>query len=187
MKLRTQSNGVVLTERAFRAALSNVSLPKVLTQPDVEPLGYDIIQPADRPTTTEYQVVTEGEPVEVDGVWTQTWVVSDRFSTPEELEAYEAEKVLDSLLSADYVGFWKAFIRSATYAGIKEAAKTSLEANVTATELISLLGDAKTDHVDPEALQVGIWEVAGQLPEEANAELRVLMDTYGMNNYSLAA
>ena len=183
MKLRTQSNGAALTEREFRAVLRNVSLPKVLTQSDVEPLGYDIIQPTTPPAVTEYQLAVEGEPEEVDGVWTQTWVISDRFSTQEELDAYEAEKVAESLLFADYVGFWKALIRSATYAGIKEAAKTDLATNVTATELISLLGDAKAGNVDPEALQAGIWEVGASLPD--TTELRGLMDAHGLNNYTL--
>ena len=186
MELRNKETGAILQEYEFRKGLPNVSLPVVLTQGDVEPFGYDLIQPTNPPTVdTSTQYIEYSDPVEVDGVWYQGWEVVN--FTEEQIASREQQRVSQTFLTANYVGFWKEFIRSQVYAGIKDAAKVSLEANVTATELISLLGDAKTAHVDPEALQVGIWEVCAQLPEEANAELRALMDKYGMNNYTLAA
>lgn len=58
----------------------NVSLPQELTEDIIRSLGYEIVTMVARPVG---DVVTEGQPEIVDGVYTQTWEV--RGYSPEEL------------------------------------------------------------------------------------------------------
>ena len=176
--------GKVVNEVQFRILHKNVSFPQELQSDTVEPFGYVIVQPTEKPQQTEYTKVSLGEPELVDGVWKETWVVKDRFSTPEELQNYEEKKVLKRMMSANYKQFWKSLIRSNVYSVLKENAKVDLAANVLATELISIFSDAKLGEVDVEALQTGIWETFAILTPELAEELRTLMDGNGMTDYT---
>ena len=81
-----------LTEGAIKLRFSNTSFPTnfVAALPD----GYMRVQPSSRPSVDEMKVVAEGTPALIDGVWTQTWVQSDKY-TAEELAAYNAKKDVD--------------------------------------------------------------------------------------------
>ena len=184
MDLVNIETGKVINEVEFRILYKNVSFPQELLPDTVEPFGYIIAQETEKPEQTEYTIVSPGQPELIDGVWYGTWVVKDRFDTPEKLQNYEKKKIRKRMLCADYKQFWKSLIRSNTYTTLKENAKVDLTANVLVTELISLLGDAKMGEVDIEALQAGIWEVFSALPSELAEELRGIMDVNGMTDYT---
>ncbi len=57
---------------------------------DALPDGWVKVEEADRPTVGENQVAYEGQPEEVDGVMTQSWVVRDM--TQEEIDRRDAPK-----------------------------------------------------------------------------------------------
>jgi len=76
-------------------------------------------------------------------------------------ELAEREELFKARL--DYSGFWRAFVRSNSYAALKNAAKVDLAANVLATELISVFSDAKTGNLDQDSMQVGIGEALAAL------------------------
>ena len=81
-----------LTEGAIKLRFPNTSFPTdfVAALPD----GYMRVQPSSQPSEDDVKVVAEGTPALVDGVWTQTWVQSDKY-TAEELVAYNAKKEAD--------------------------------------------------------------------------------------------
>ena len=99
VKLETNE---VLNEVEFRTLYKNVSFPLKLLPDTVEPFGYVIAQETEKPEQTEYTKVSPGQPELIDGVWYTTWVVKDRFNTPEELQSYEEKKVRNRMLSANY-------------------------------------------------------------------------------------
>lgn len=191
MELRNRTTGEVLSESSFRATYSNVSFPKVLKVDTVDPFGWDIVLPGQPPTPGAYETVVRQGVEEVNGTWRTKYVVVPMFvddengTAAEKITAYEQGQALRRMKGADYLGFWQALIRSTVYATIKADAKLDLTANVLATELISLLGDAKAGNVDIEALQAGIWEIVATLSPELVTELDGLMDTYGMTDYTL--
>lgn len=191
MELRNQETGDIISDVAFRQLYPGSSFPKVITESIYNDFGYDVVFNGAQPTLTEYQIAARDGVELIEGKWFTKFIVLDRFvddedsTAAEKIAAYEEAKVLSRMKSADYVGFWQALIRSTVYATFKETAKTDLIANVLATELISLLGDAKANHVDVEALQVGIWEVVATLTPELVTELDGLMDAYGMGDYTL--
>lgn len=83
------------TLRQIRQAHPNVSLPRNPTDAHLNPLGYAVLHPTERP---EGDVVTEGAPEQhSDGTWHQTWEV--RGYTPDEaaeaLNQAKAEKVAE--------------------------------------------------------------------------------------------
>ena len=55
------------------------------------PDGYVRVQPAGQPAEDALKVITQGQPVLVDGVWTQTWTQVDKY-TAEEIAAQNAVK-----------------------------------------------------------------------------------------------
>lgn len=119
-------------------------------------------------------------PVLIDGKVYKTEVVD---LTSEEITAnalYEMDRIARGI---DYTGFWKQLVRSEAYGTLKAAAKVSLEANVLATELISVFSDAKSDNLDAEVMQVSITEVfsATVLTDEQKTALTGLLDTYNFN------
>jgi len=191
MELRNQETGELISDAAFRQLYPYTSFPKVITESIYGDFGYDVVLNGPQPITTEYQRVQRDGVELIDGHWFTKFIVVDRFvddensTAAEKIASYEEQKVLSRMRTADYVGFWQALIRSSVYATLKESAKLDLAANVLATELISLLGDAKAGHVDIEALQAGIWNVAAVLTVELTQELEGLMDSYGMSDYTL--
>ena len=191
MELRNQETGEIISDVAFRRLHPNTSFPRVISAETYSGFGYDVVLNGPQPTPTEYQRVQRDGIELIEGQWFTKFIVVDRFVDDEEstaaekIEAYEAQKAINSMKEADYVGFWQALIRSTVYATLKANAKLDLAANVLATELISLLGDAKTGHLDHEALQQGIWETVAVLTPELVTELEGLMTTYRLDAYSL--
>lgn len=74
----------------------------------------------------------------------------------------------------DYQAFWDFLIESSVYASIREQSFTSLPLNTLATELIALLGDAKSGRANAPAIQRGISAVlsAGSFTPDQLAEFR---------------
>jgi hypothetical protein len=56
----------------------------------------------------------------------------------------------------DYWAFWEALVGSSVYGAIREQASTSLPMTVCATELIALLGDAKSGRPNQPAIQASM-------------------------------
>lgn len=87
-------NGVVaeypLTEQQVRDRFPSTSFPSDFA--GNLPTGYARVQPASAPTASETTVVSEATPALVDGVWTQSWSVADKY-TAEELAAYNQLQV----------------------------------------------------------------------------------------------
>jgi hypothetical protein len=81
-----------LSETQVRKRFPNVSFPTNFSS--ALPEGYARVQPSSQPVEDELKVITEGTPALMDGVWTQTWVQSDKY-TAEELVAYNAKKETD--------------------------------------------------------------------------------------------
>ena len=72
----------------MRRANPETSFPKDMTNFDTTPWYCYPVQDTTPPETDYTENLTMGEPVLVDGVWTQTWVVTP--ATPEEITEREA-------------------------------------------------------------------------------------------------
>jgi hypothetical protein len=95
MFARIENNQVAeypLTDRQIKMRFPNVSFPSNFTS--ALPDGYERVQPSSQPAEDELKVITEGTPALMDGVWTQVWVQSDKY-TAEELVAFNAKKDVD--------------------------------------------------------------------------------------------
>lgn len=78
--IQLETSQYPFTLKGVRQQNPNVSIPPAPTEEQLLQLGYAVVTPQPAP---EGDVVTEGPPVSVDGVWTQTWEV--RAYTPEEV------------------------------------------------------------------------------------------------------
>jgi hypothetical protein len=92
MFARIENNQVAeypVTEFDIRARFPDTSFTTEFSSglPD----GYVRVQPAGQPAEDALKVITQGQPVLVDGVWTQTWTQVDKY-TAEELAAQNAVK-----------------------------------------------------------------------------------------------
>jgi hypothetical protein len=85
MEIRIQETGAVVSEHEFRAMHPNTSFPAVLTLDIVNEFGGDPVMEGARPTPGEFQDVTLGEVVQVNGNWMRTYVTRDW--TAEEIDA----------------------------------------------------------------------------------------------------
>lgn len=86
-----------VTEFDIRARFPNTSFTTDFSSglPD----GYVRVQPAGQPAEDALKVITQGQPVLVDGVWTQVWTQTDKY-TAEELAAREASKTQEQTQTA---------------------------------------------------------------------------------------
>lgn len=75
------------------------------------------VRPVDRPAVTSAQRVDEGDPAQVDGVWTQVWIVRD--ATAEEIAADQAA-LFRSVVNKTQSRL-DAFARTRSYDGIQSA------------------------------------------------------------------
>jgi hypothetical protein len=78
-----------VTEFDIRARFPNTSFTTDFSSG--LPEGYVRVQPAGQPAEDALKVITQGQPVLVNGVWTQTWTQVDKY-TAEELAAQNAVK-----------------------------------------------------------------------------------------------
>ncbi len=95
MFARIENNQVAeypLTDKQIRARFLNVSFPSNFAS--ALPDGYVRVQPSSQPAEDELKVIAEGAPALMDGVWTQVWVQSDKY-TADELVAFNAKKEED--------------------------------------------------------------------------------------------
>lgn len=92
MYINTETLDYPLTLRQVRQAVPNVSLPKEPDDVTLNALGFATVQPTERPTG---DVVTEGKPELVEGVWRQTWEV--RSYTADEIEQQRLASIPQSI------------------------------------------------------------------------------------------
>ena len=165
----------------LRKEFPTTSFPSPLTQEDLVSTGYVIVKetkPDVNYDETLYDLVSNAE--FINDEWIEMWYT----------EAVSAEettrRVEEKYLTMDYRGFWKAFVRSNSYAALKAAAASDLSANVLATELISVFSDAKSNNLDIESMQVGIGEALAALSAvdpALEAETEALLTAHGMDAY----
>ncbi len=91
MFARIENNQVAeypVTEFDIRARFPDTSFTTEFSSglPD----GYVRVQPAGQPAEDALKVITQGQPALVDGVWTQVWTQTDKY-TAEELAAQQAD------------------------------------------------------------------------------------------------
>ena len=155
------------------------SFPKIITDDMAAAFNCLPVTPAE-PYVEDYTKNYERSAVEIGGVREEQWITTD--ATPEQI----TEREVGRLEGLDYAGFWKEFIRSSSYAALKNAATTDLAANVLATELISVFSDAKTGNLDSEAMAAGINEAVGALgliDPALVVETEAILTTYGLESY----
>mgnify|MGYP003627825845 CR=1 FL=1 len=82
----TNGTPEIYTIGQLRRDNSNTSFPKVIS--DVTLASYDVfpLSPTEQPSHDYTKSVVEGTPVQVNGVWTQVWSVSDASS--EKIQIY---------------------------------------------------------------------------------------------------
>lgn len=110
MWLNPTTQAVYRTFQELRAAWPNTSLPSRLSDAALNTFGLATIQPAPLPEfDPTIQAVEEGAPREVNGRWTQQWIV--RELTAEEFKARVPQEVtaLQGLLAIDAAGLASAY------------------------------------------------------------------------------
>lgn len=86
-----------VTSARIRHDNKNVSFPADMSNIDVSSFGFAPFKHADRPDyDPEYQNCDEVSPVLSDGVYVQTWQISEKY-TAEERATYDAQKEADRL------------------------------------------------------------------------------------------
>lgn len=190
MSLLYSYQGLMPQSLPFRITLSNGftrTNPDTFTDAELADAGYTgPFTPPAYDTATQRLSWVSGEYVIVelfvDELDEEGQVVKTAAQVQEEYLTAQGYLAMET---ASYVGFWRDLIRSAIYAEIKDGAKLDLTENVLATELISLLGDAKAGYVDVEALQQGIWDIAAILSPESYSGLETMLTEYGLYAYTL--
>lgn len=110
----------------IRQAFAKVSLPALITDQVLAELGLRAVQLMTVPAVDHTQTVTEGAPAEVDGVWTQAWVVTPA-TAQEVAERTQAQQALvraerNARLSAcDWTQLADAAVNSAAWAVYRQA------------------------------------------------------------------
>jgi Phage tail assembly chaperone protein len=92
MFARVENNQVVeypLSQFDIKKRFPNISFPSDFSS--ALPPTYVRVQPSSQPLVDELKIVSEGTPTIFDGVWTQVWVETDKY-TDEELASYNAKK-----------------------------------------------------------------------------------------------
>lgn len=107
-----------LKDKAYPKTLGDVRAENPLCSFAAEPseeivasLGYRVVQPTPKPTLTIAQKAVEGQPVLVNGLWTQVWSVADLSSDEQEaqLSVYKADyaRQVDALRDAAFEAGFK--------------------------------------------------------------------------------
>ena len=89
VKVNPDGGAVMYSPTDLRLANPETSFPAVLTDECLAEWDVYPCQPTEPPVVDYTQNLTMGEPALIDGVWTQTWVVTP--ASPEEIAAREAE------------------------------------------------------------------------------------------------
>lgn len=137
--------------------LSDFNLVEVVT---VEVPAYD---------EREYKVVY-GDPVAVDGVWTETYELVAL--TTEEKHAY-----------CNYSVFWNSLVNSTLYDFIIEQAALDVRVNALSTELATLTTEARSGNYFPTRFQECIWKLTESVSfsEEQSIELNSIFTSSNLN------
>ena len=99
---RHKVTGEVKTQGEWRAANSNVSLPRVWNQNVLDTLNIEAVLEAPKPEAGQYQtVVRNGVTQDAKGNWVQAWSVVDMFSDDEESTKAEKEAAYQAGLDAE--------------------------------------------------------------------------------------
>lgn len=77
--INTVTNDYPLSAADVRAAYPNISFPAEVAgfEAAIADMGYDVVQVTPQPTITYTQNLAEGVPAESEGIYEQTWIVSD--------------------------------------------------------------------------------------------------------------
>jgi hypothetical protein len=118
MWINTASLAVYRTHAEIRAAFPNTSFPSVISEAAIQSAGLTplviAVPPAHDAAT---QTVEETAPVQIDGVWTQQWLVRDK--SEEEQAAYARE--LTHHIATEAQARLDTWARSRGYDGILSA------------------------------------------------------------------
>jgi len=144
--INTTTGDYPLSAAEVRAAHPNTSFPSEVAsfETAITEIGYAVVQQAPQPEVTYTQNITEGAPIESNGTYQQTWMVSN---------ASDEEITQRIRSNADYLAFWDSLMVSTVYRAIREQSFVSLPMNTLATEFIALLGDAKAGRTNETAIQ----------------------------------
>lgn len=88
VKTDPDGSAIMYSPTDLRLTNPETSFPQVLTDECLAEWGVYPCQPTEPPVVDYTQNLTMGEPVLIDGVWTQTWVVTP--ASPEEIAEREA-------------------------------------------------------------------------------------------------
>lgn len=111
--------------------------------------------------------------------WNGVWQIIDL--SAEEIEAANYKRLLSR---ADWTGFSDGLMTSSAYAKARAVAATSLSVNVDCTELIALMGDAKSGrpYVDSINNCLSSIEASVDLTEEDKKELHNILSATGLSS-----
>jgi hypothetical protein len=77
-----------------------VSFPSPMPDERLAEWNVVVVVPTTPPTVPPEQNVTEGTPAETDGIWYQTWVVTDK--TPEQIAEYNNQQKQNRLIAYEH-------------------------------------------------------------------------------------
>ena len=180
--INTTTGSYPLSAADVRAAFPNTSFPAEAAEFEaaITEMGYAVVQQAPQPEVTYAKNITEGAPAESNGIYQQTWVISD--ATVEEI----TQRIR---ANTDYLAFWDALMVSSVYASIREQSFVSLPMNTLATEFIALIGDAKAGRANEAAIQQSMDAIlaTGTFTEEQLVELGAALAAGNLDGiYSLS-
>lgn len=157
------ANGAVAeypyTLAQLRAAWPNTSFPDAIHACDLTEFGAAVVQVTSRPAAEPGQVIEEGPPALVNGVWLQTW--TSRAETPDELAAAKAAAIVAIDAEAETVR-----LRYVT-----PGAAQQLVYEAKRHEAVALAADQNPDPADYPLLAAEIGITAGTLTDVGAAVL----------------
>jgi len=122
-----------IAEQNFRQIFPRTSFPKYLTADVVESFGYGIYDYSSPPELTRYQKVTETTPIKSsEGIWKQTWQVSEMTSEEQtEKNNEKAQQVRlqrnSYLLASDWSQLADSPVDATTWATYRQALRNITE------------------------------------------------------------
>ena len=78
MYINLSTNAYPVSDDAVRESAYPASLPEFLSQELLSEHGYAAVEAVQKPTISSLQLVKEGSPELIGGIWRQTWIVNTR-------------------------------------------------------------------------------------------------------------